>query len=73
MTLIKEKKISLSWAFKSSVFELSRFYNCTSSGCKLQVETMYLVIKKIVELAYCSTLSQSFITKVLPSDASLCL
>ena len=50
------------------MFELSRFYNCALSGCKLLVEAMYLVIKKIVELTYCSTLSQIFITKVLPSD-----
>ena len=64
----KKKLVWVSREFKSSVFELSRFYNCTSSGCKLQVEAMYLVIKKIVELTYCSTLSQSFITKVLPSD-----
>ena len=63
-----KKLVWVSREFKSSVFELWRFYNCTSSGCKLQVEAMYLVIKNIVELTYCSTLSQSFITKLLPSD-----
>ena len=40
--------------------------NTTSPGYKLHIETMYVMIKKIVELSYCSTLSQSFIINMLP-------
>ena len=39
----------------------------TFSGYKLHIETIDLVIKKIVQVTHCSTLSQSFITDVLPS------
>ena len=41
--------------------------NTTFSGYKLHIETIYLVIKKIVQVTHCSTLSLSFITDVLPS------
>ena len=41
--------------------------NTTFSGYKLHIETIDLVIKKIVQVTHCSTLSQSFITGVLPS------
>ena len=41
--------------------------NTTFSGYKLHIETIDLVIKKIVQVTHCSTLSQSFITDVLPS------
>ena len=40
----------------------------TFSGCKLHIKTIDLAIKKIVEVTHCSTLSQSFITDLLPSD-----
>ena len=42
--------------------------NTTSSGYKLHIEIMYLAINKIVELTYYSSLSQRFITNMLPSD-----
>ena len=41
--------------------------NTTFSGYKLHIETIDLVIKKIVQVTHCSTLSLSFITDVLPS------
>ena len=47
--------------------------NTTSPGYKLHIETMYLVIKKILELSYCSTLSQRFIINMLPSGVQSCL
>ena len=42
--------------------------NTTSSGYKLHIETIYLAINKMVELTYYSSLSQRFITNMLPSD-----
>ena len=42
--------------------------NTTFSDCKFHIETIDLAIKKIVEVTHCSTLSQSLITDVLPSD-----
>ena len=42
--------------------------NTTFSGYKFHSETIHLAIKKIVEVTHCSTLSQSLITDVLPSD-----
>ena len=42
--------------------------NTTSSGYKLHIETMYLAINKIVQLTYYSSLSQRFVTNMLPSD-----
>ena len=41
--------------------------NTTFSGYKLHIETIDLVLKKIVQVTHCSTLSLSFITDVLPS------
>ena len=41
--------------------------NTTFSGYKLHIGTIDLVIKKIVQVTHCSTLSQSFITDMLPS------
>ena len=63
--LIKEKK--LVWVtreFRPSVFKLSRFYNCTSPCCKSQVEAMYLVIKKIVELTLQHFHGQNLISRM---------
>ena len=42
--------------------------NTTFSDYKFHIETMYLAIKKIVEVTHCSTLSQRFTTNMLPSD-----
>ena len=42
--------------------------NTASSGYKLHIETMYLAINKMVELTYYSSLSQRFVTNMLPSD-----
>ena len=42
--------------------------NTTSPGYKLHIETMYLAINKIVQLTYYSSLSQRFVTNMLPSD-----
>ena len=42
--------------------------NTTSSGYKLHIETIYLAINKMVELTYYSSLSQRFITNMLPFD-----
>ena len=51
--------------------------NTTFSDYKFHIKTIDLAIKKIVEVTHCSTLSQSLITDVLPSDvqsiAKLCL
>ena len=42
--------------------------NTTFSGYKLHIETIDLAVKKIVEVKHCGTLSQTFITDLLPSD-----
>ena len=42
--------------------------NTTFSDYKFHIKTIDLAIKKIVEVTHCSTLSQSLITDVLPSD-----
>ena len=53
------------------MFKLSRFYNCTSPCCKSQVEAMYLVIKKIVELTLQHFHGQNLISRMHGSSGHL--